>query len=97
MSLAFAKAQKIETSEIDLPLSKEAQKAAKKGTLLNAGSYWNADRSLQYNFFVYQPKGQGLMYDVITIETKKGKITSQKTEAYTAENLSQYDLQASVF
>ncbi len=95
MSLAFAKAQKIETSEIDLPLSKEAQKAAKKGTLLNAGSYWNADRSLQYNFFVYQPKGQGLMYDVITIETKKGKIKSQKTEAYTAENLSQYDLQAS--
>ncbi|MEL6132722.1 MAG: hypothetical protein AAFR59_05090, partial [Bacteroidota bacterium] len=85
-------AQKLSLTEIDLPLSKNATKAAKKGALLNGGSFLSTDGKTQYSFYLYQPKGASMMYDVIGVDISSGKVTSSQTEAYTMDNLAKYDL-----
>ncbi|MEL6731184.1 MAG: hypothetical protein AAFP83_08590 [Bacteroidota bacterium] len=87
-------AQKLSLTEIDMPLSKEASKAAKKGELFNGGTFLSEDGQRQYNFYLFKPKGKDLMYDVITLDVASGQVKSTQTEAYTLKNLSQYNLSA---
>lgn len=84
-------AQEIEIKEVDLPLSKEAEKAAKKGELLNAGTYWNSDKTATHNFYVYEDKKEGLKFIEFTVDNS-GNVTSTTEEAYNATNLAKYNL-----
>ncbi|HBF18725.1 MAG TPA: hypothetical protein DDW81_01435, partial [Cryomorphaceae bacterium] len=49
-------AQKLDVSEIEIELSKDARKAQKKrkSTFTDLGVYWNQDRTELYKIFVYQ-------------------------------------------
>ncbi|RKQ49166.1 hypothetical protein BXY85_0154 [Roseivirga pacifica] len=88
---SVAQAQEIEIKEVDLPLSKEAGKAAKKGELLNAGTYWNSDKTATHNFYVYEDKKEGLKFIEFTVDNS-GNVTSTTEEAYNAANLAKYNL-----
>ena len=55
-------AQRLSLAEIDMPLSKDATKAAKKYALLNGGSFLSEDGKTQYSFYLFKPKGKDLMY-----------------------------------
>lgn len=93
LTLLQLSAQEVSTSTVAFDFNKDALKAAKKGALMSAGSYWNEDKSLLHNFFVYNIKKQGTFFQEFTVDAN-GKVTDSKTAAYTDKNLENYNLSA---
>ncbi len=89
---SFAFSQDLSVEALDMPLSKDAKKAAKKGNLTFMGSYWSADQSEMYSFFLYEPKNAPLMMDIFTLNSE-GEISGPETKPFTAENLAEYQLE----
>lgn len=95
LTLLQLSAQELSTSKVAFDFNKEALKAAKKGALMNAGAFWNKDKTLLHNFFIYSIKKQGTFFQEFTVDAN-GKVTDSKTAAYTHENLQDYDLSAEI-
>ncbi|MFK7952417.1 MAG: hypothetical protein AB8B73_06190, partial [Ekhidna sp.] len=85
-------AQKLELTNVDYKLSKEAAKSKKSGAFSSAGTYWNEDKSKLYQFYAFTPKKSSTtMVDVVTVE-ENGEVASAETVEFTKENLSKYNL-----
>ncbi len=92
LALNYGHAQKLDVSEIEIELSKEAKKARKKGSFLNLGVYWNEDRTELYKVFVYQIKDAPKQYEIITFG-ENGEVKNKESGPLTANALSNYKLQ----
>lgn len=91
LSFGIINAQTISPETAEVQLSKEAQKAAKKGGLTFMGAYPKSSLDGVYFFYRYQPKKSPVKMDVVEIDDK-GNIVATKTEDFTEENLSAYKI-----
>ncbi|HAD98725.1 MAG TPA: hypothetical protein DCG19_15035 [Cryomorphaceae bacterium] len=87
-------AQKLDVSEIEIELSKDARKAQKKrkSTFTDLGVYWNQDRTELYKIFVYQIKDDPKMYELFIFD-ETGHLKNSETGEFTANALKKYNLQ----
>lgn len=85
----FAYSQSITANEADLPLSAEAEKAAKKGALYYGGTFWDESKTQLNHFYLYQDKKNGLMFLEVTTDDE-GEVISSVEEKYDASNFSQF-------
>lgn len=84
------RAQNLSVTEIKLAFSKEAEKAAKRGELFNAGAHWNSDRTQVHNFYIYKTK-EGLMFQAFTLNSNGGLVSTEE-DVYNAANMAKYSL-----
>lgn len=90
--IASSYAQKLSLKENEVELTKDAQKASKKGELSYGGSYWNTDQSEMYSFYLYQPKKSPMMMDVAVFDSE-GNYKELRTEEFSPNSLSAYNLE----
>lgn len=84
-----AYSQEFSVNEIEIPLSEDAEKAAKRNSLFDGGTYWNEDKTQLYHFYLYEDKKKGLMFLEVTTDDS-GKVLSTVEEQYLESNFSQF-------
>jgi len=87
-------AQTLTPKDVEIELTKDAQKALRKGNLSYFGSYWNTDLTEMYSFYLYQPKKSPMMMDVAIFDNE-GSLKELRTEEFSTANLGKYNLEPS--
>lgn len=84
--------QNISLNEVKIKHSKEVKKAQKKGNMLDAGFYWNKDKSVLNKFyFFYDDKKDENKIEVFTF-TQQGSLKETQILPFSQETLDKFSL-----